>query len=70
MAAPEANAGLIGEVGLEGQMDFSSSATSAATGGQIKNGAIFNTSGGGLGLVKTLAYAGIGFLIWRLLIRS
>lgn len=48
--------------------DNQSSATSAATGGQIKNGMIWNTSGvGGTGIVKLLTYAAIGLLLWRIL---
>ena len=54
-------------VDISGDLSSQSSATS--TGGSIKNGAIFNSSGGGIGLVKMLALAGIGFLIWRMLKR-
>ena len=43
---------------------------SAATGGRIDTGAIFNISGGSFGLVKTLALAGIGFILWRILSRK
>ena len=65
----EGSAGLIGKVeaGLEGTMDFSSSATSTAQGGKISNGAIFNSSGGSFGLVKTLAFAGVALLALKIL---
>ncbi|MBQ8436768.1 MAG: hypothetical protein IJX20_03865 [Alphaproteobacteria bacterium] len=65
MAEPEGNAGLIGKVGLEGTMDFGSAAS--AQGGKISNGMIINTSGTGIGLVKMLALAGFGVIIWRLM---
>ena len=68
MAGQEGSAGLIGKAELSGQMDFGSSASSAAGGGRIDNGPVFNSSSaGGLGLVKTLAYAGIAFVFWRLI---
>ena len=55
------------EADLTGEFDFASTATSAAQGGQIRNAAIFNTSGGGFGLVKMLAMAGFALLAWRLI---
>lgn len=67
MAGSDGNAGLIGKAEGSLQYDFGSTATSAATGGQIKNGMVWNTSGtGSIGLVKLLAYTGIGLLLWRL----
>ena len=65
----EGSAGLIGKVdaGLEGTMDFSSSATSTAQGGKISNGAIFNSSGSNFGLVKMLALAGVTLLALKIL---
>lgn len=47
-------------------LDNTSSAPSAATGGTIKNGMTINSSGGGIGIVKMLALAGIGLIIWRI----
>ena len=63
--ANEGSAGLIGRAEMNGQFD--NSASSAATGGQIRNGMIFNSSGAGsLGLVKMLAIAGIALIAWRM----
>lgn len=40
--------------------------SSLATGGHISNGMIFNSSGtGSIGIVKLLAFTGIGLLLWR-----
>ena len=39
-----------------------------ATGGRISNGLVFNSAGGGFGLIKMLAFAGVALLalrIWR-----
>lgn len=47
--------------------DLSSQSSATATGGSIKNGMTINTSGGGIGLVKMLALAGVGFIIWRMM---
>lgn len=46
--------------------DLSSSAASSAQGGKIGSSFINNNSGGGIGLVKMLALAGISLIIWRL----
>ncbi len=46
--------------------DLSSSAASSAQGGKIGSSFINNSSGGGIGLVKMLALAGLGLIIWRL----
>lgn len=43
------------------------SSQSSAQGGKISNGMIINTSGTGIGLVKMLAIAGFGVIIWRLM---
>lgn len=51
---------------LTGEFDFGSSASAAAQGGTIKNAAIFNTSGGGVGIVKLLAIAGVALLAYRI----
>lgn len=65
----EGSAGLVGKVeaGLEGTMDFSSSATSSAQGGKISNGSSFNFAGQSFGLVKMLALAGVALLALRIL---
>lgn len=63
----EGSAGLIGKLGMEGEYDFGSSASSGAQGGSIKNGMIFNSSGGHLGLVKMLAVAGFGLILLKIL---
>ena len=65
----EGSAGLIGKVeaGLEGSMDFSSSASSTAQGGKIETGAIFNSAGSNFGLVKMLALAGGALLALKIL---
>lgn len=63
----EGSAGLIGKAELSGEFDFGSSATSAALGGNIKNGMIFNSSGGQIGLVKMLAIAGFGLILLKIL---
>lgn len=52
---------------LTGEFDFGSSASAAAQGGSIKNGAIFNTSGGGVGIVKLLTIAGVALLAYRII---
>ena len=57
MAAPAGNYDL----------DNTSSASSGATGGRISNGMIFNSAGGGLGLVKMLAIAGVALIALRIL---
>lgn len=50
-----------------GNYNLDQTTSSAATGGRVDNGPIFNSSSaGGLGLVKTLAYAGIAFVFWRM----
>lgn len=52
-------------------LDNQSSATSAATGGRIDNGMIFNSSGAGnIGIVKLLTYTGIGYLLWQIFRRK
>lgn len=56
-----------GAIPLDISGDLSSQSSATALGGQIDNGAIFNTSGGGIGLVKMLALAGVGFIIWRMM---
>ena len=63
----EGSAGLVGKVeaGLEGTMDFSSSASANATGGDI--GPIINFTGSGMGLVKLLTLAGVTLLILKIL---
>lgn len=63
----EGSAGLIGKVEASGEFDLSSAATSTAQGGKISNGAIFNSSGGSFGLVKTLAFAGVALLALKIL---
>ena len=40
---------------------------SAATGGRISNGMIFNTSGQSIGLVKMLCLAGVALLALKIL---
>lgn len=51
-----------------GNYKFDQETSSGATGGRIDNGPVFNSSSaGGLGLVKTLTYAGIAFVFWRLI---
>lgn len=58
--------GFLGELEANiGGLDTSS--TSSALGGKISNGMIINTSGTGIGLVKMLALAGFGVIIWRLM---
>lgn len=52
---------------LTGEFDFGSSASAASQGGSIKTGAIFNTSGGGVGIVKILTIAGVALLAYRIL---
>lgn len=66
MGESEGSAGLIGKAALEGQFDFSSRANSTAQGGSIKNGMIFNSSGGKIGLVKMLAIGGFALILYRL----
>lgn len=63
----EGSAGLIGKAELSGEYDFGSSASSASQGGSIKNGMIFNSSGGHFGLVKMLAVAGFGIILLKIL---
>lgn len=53
-----------------GSYELSDQSAATATGGRIDTGAIFNISGGSFGLVKTLALAGIGFILWRVLSRK
>ena len=66
-AGNEGAAGLIGKAELSGTMDFGSSASAAAQGGNIKTGAILNTSGGNFGIVKMLAIAGVALIALRIL---
>ena len=71
MAGSDGNAGLIGKASGEMSYDFGSSATSPATGGKIGSNFISNTSGKqGLGLVKTLALAGIALIALKLIKRG
>lgn len=51
---------------IEASGDLSSRANSSAQGGKIGSSFINNSSGSGIGLVKMLALAGIGLIIWRL----
>lgn len=65
----EGSAGLIGkaqaELNLDGEFDWSSSATSRS--GDIRNGWIWNTSDSShFGLVKMLALAGVALLALRI----
>lgn len=71
MAAQEGSAGLVGKASMEGQLDFGSSASSAATGGRIGSNFISNVSGKqGLGLVKTLALAGVALIAYKFLTKG
>ena len=50
-----------------GNYSLDQTTSSSAMGGRVDNGPIFNSSSsGGLGLVKTLAYAGIAFVFLRM----
>lgn len=67
----DGNAGLIGKTSAEMSYDFGSSASSASTGGKIGSNYISNVSGKqGLGLVKTLALAGIALVAYKLLTKG
>lgn len=56
---------------IQGDADISSTAASTATGGKIGSNYISNTSGKqGLGLVKTLALAGIALIALKLIKRG
>ena len=56
---------------IQGDADISSTAESTATGGKIGSNYISNTSGKqGLGLVKTLALAGIALIALKLINRG
>ena len=56
---------------IQGDADISSTAASTATGGKIGSNYISNTSGKqGLGLVKTLALAGIALIALKLINRG
>lgn len=60
----------IDKLEASGQFDVSKRDNSAATatGGRASTGIVFNTSsaGGTIGLVKMLAFTGIGLIIYRL----
>ena len=62
--------GLVNVDDLSGTLDLSrkNSANPTATGGTAKTGLVINTSsaGGSFGVVKMLAFAGVGLLIYRL----
>lgn len=51
-------------------LDNQSSATSGAQGGTIKNGMIFNDSGGKIGIVKMLAIGAFGLIAYRLFFKK
>ena len=56
---------------IQGDADISSTAASTATGGKIGSNYISNASGKqGLGLVKTLALAGIALIALKLIKRG
>jgi len=55
------------ETGGSYDLDNTSSATSAATGGRVSTGMIIQSSGNGLGIVKMLAIAGIAVVLYRVL---
>ena len=58
----------IDKLEASGQFDVSKRDNSAATatGGRASTGIVFNTSGGSMGLVKTLALAGAALLVFRI----
>ena len=65
--ASEGSAGVVPvNADLTGEFDFTSTATSAAQGGNIKTGTIFNFSGSNFGLVKMLTLAGIALIAYRI----
>lgn len=58
-------------VPVQGNVDFTNTSADKAQSGDIKTGAVFNISGSGsVGTVKMLALAGIGWLLYKILLKK